>query len=69
MKFHMNFVNFPAKAVFSSSEITDGADRSKGFKNKAKWRGNSSQNPLFDPKHTFAQKVTFGRQGRKSAKK
>ena len=68
MKFFMDFVNFSAKSVFSSSGITNGADRSKGFKNKAKSRGKSSQNPLFGPKVTFTQKVTFGRQSRKSAK-
>ena len=71
MKFYMNLVNFSAKSVFSSSEITNGADRSKGFKNKAKSRGNpprihfSVQKSLLRKKSLLAakvakvQKVTF----------
>jgi len=64
-----NFHKIFCENHFSTSKITVGADRSRTFKNKAKWRGKSSQNPLFCQKVTFSQKVTFGRQSRKSAKK
>ena len=54
--FHGIYINFSAEVVFSSSKITDGADRSRPFKNKANSRGNCSQNPLFVKEVTFSQK-------------